>query len=125
MKLNIECIRDILLYLEKETVYETATTIFTDKENELTNKYGSNVIRYHIRQCDQYGYLLNCRVYDAGDQFLISDITPKAHEFIANTRNDKNWTKVKNTLNKIGSCALDIVERVASAVVVAQINQHL
>lgn len=125
MKLNVDCIRDILLYLENETTYNCAASILTNESNELTDKYGSDVIKYHVRQCDQYGYLLSCRAYDAGDQFLISDITPKAHEFIANTRNDKNWTKTKNTLNKIGSFALDVAERVASAVVVAQINQHL
>lgn len=125
MKLNVDCIRDILLYLENKTTFNCATSIFTNEENELTNKYGSEVLKYHIRQCDQYGYLLNCRAYDAGDQFLISDITPKAHEFISNTRSEKNWIKTKNALGKIGSFALDVVERVASAVVVAQINQHL
>jgi len=125
MKLNIDCIRDILLYLEDRTTYNSMVTIYTNKVNELVDKYGTDTIKYHISQCNQYGYLLGCRAYDGGNQFNISDITPKAHEFIANIRNEKNWNKTKNILGKIGSFALEIVEKVATDVITTQIKNCL
>lgn len=117
MKLNPDCVRDILLTVEEKTGYKNPLYICKDEPFPLyMSKYDFETLAYHINQC----YLANLLIKGTGQlgvQFSIGDLTPYGHEFIANIRKDTNWNKVKETTAKIGSNSLNIITQIASSVI--------
>lgn len=125
MKLNPDCIRDILLTIEEKTSYYN---IFSyDPETcdiERLKSYTEDEILYHIRQCNETGFLLKCSFTMSGSCHII-DLTPMAHRFLADIRSDNVWNKTKDTAKKVGSSSLDALMKIASGVVTALINSAL
>ena len=94
MKLNADCIRDILLVVEENATYSN------DVEEEiiyknLTPKYSKEEILYHVRQCEHSGLFLKVTHYFGG--FIIQDLSPYGHQFVNNIRQDNNWNKLRNS----------------------------
>ncbi|MCL2817042.1 MAG: DUF2513 domain-containing protein [Clostridiales bacterium] len=114
MKLNPDCIRDILLHCEERCI-DLKGIKFSG--NEMTvNKtvYPRNVLWYHLRQCDLSGYLYGAK--QTRNYYLVKDLMPKAHEILENIRNDKQWNKTKEGAGKIGLLALSAIGAVANVV---------
>ncbi len=119
MRLNPDCVRDILLCLEEETA--PYTEIAYDKEDFQTRHarlaaYNVDEVEYHISQCNQNGFFCDYEQSITG-RWAILDITPKAHEFLANIREDTVWAGVKSIAKKVGSGSLDCLMQIASNVV--------
>ena len=53
MKLNPDCIRDILIEIEKETTPSKGCQIDRDTDTSLFDKYTWSEIVYHLQQCEQ------------------------------------------------------------------------
>ncbi len=98
MKLNPDCTRDILLALEELIENGRVQFIFESfddvRESLHLDKHSTEEIEYHLRQCDMSGLLVGSGFPCSGG-FLITDISPKAHQFLANTRPKTIWEKVK------------------------------
>lgn len=96
MKLNIDCIRDILIFIEDNS---TAKNIISINSNELANimnnKYDEDTIIYHIIQCSKFGLIDGLKQYDDYASILISDLSPQGHAFLADARNKNIWNKIK------------------------------
>lgn len=115
MKLNPDCIRDILLAIE--SVCDTGH-YFDSREDLKTiqGNYTDEEIAYHARQCDLAGMLYKFRRgIDGG--WEAQDLTPKGHEFLANIREDTIWNNVKMVSSKIGSKSLSAIYQIASSVI--------
>lgn len=80
---------------------------------------------YHINQCKHNDYFLYCNISAQGDSVLIGNLSPKAHEFLENIRDDNNYKKVKTTLLKAGSFALTLIPQVAAKVIQSNIDKLL
>lgn len=115
MKLDPDCIRDILLALE--SICDTGH-YFDSREDieKISGNYSKEKIAYHTRQCDMAGMLYGFR-YCIDDEWEVSDLTPKGHEFLANIREDTIWNNVKTVSSKVGSKSLGAISQIASAVV--------
>lgn len=125
MKLNPDCIRDILLSVEDST---DSTRIFryskgSDKHHRLSN-YDHNEIYYHMNQCNMSGYFVGYQPCDAGELILIRDLTPQAHEFIANIRQDNVWNRIKDISLKVGSNSLSTLNQIAINVISALASSY-
>lgn len=94
MRLNPECIRSILLFVEDNVDFSHVLTYSSDDIPESLSCYSHDEIVYHISQCKQSGLLTGVHFYDGGTTVTISDLTPAGHEFLANIRNDSIWSKV-------------------------------
>lgn len=118
MKLNPDCIRDILLEIEQYTSFEKSYTYDPRHlpEDSFLSQYDSDTVLYHIRQADQSGLLMgvNWRLFEYVN---IQDLTPAGHEFLSNIRDDSLWRKI---LQKCSGASLSIIirfaERIASDV---------
>ena len=56
---------------------------------------------------------------------MIRDLSPKAHEFLANIRNDNNYKNIiEIAAKKIGSTTLSVIQQVASIYIQKKI-EHL
>lgn len=117
MKLNPDCIRDILLSVEDNTGYQIylAYPDEIDKCPRLLN-YTDEEIRYHMLQC-KYSGLIFMQEEDLDGNIAIKDLTPDGHKFLANVRENKIWNGVKNISAKVGSASLDALTQIASNVV--------
>lgn len=57
MKLDPDCVRDILLSVGKYSTMTTGTSIKDFDDDGLFNKYDSQKVDYHVRYADEAGLL--------------------------------------------------------------------
>lgn len=96
MKLNPDCIRDILIAGEEVITFNNWYYYEKDNQSALSQKYSHDEIIYHIRQARDSGLITIGPFYDAGNSVHITDLTPVGHEFLANIRIDTVWNKLKS-----------------------------
>lgn len=125
MKLNPDCIRDILLSVEETTTYSKIFEFDADniKHQRLKNYDGEEIL-YHLRQCNADDFFLSCK-FTVDGMCIVNDLSPKAHKFLADIRSDSIWNKTKETAKTIGSYSLDALVKIASTVVTTMINSAL
>ena len=127
MKLNPECIRDILFSIE-ELSGPNSLINSTQLANTkfLKNKYNEDEILYHIQQLDWSGYIKTPNKNKTLDGiYLINDLSPVGHEFISDIRNDTNWSKVKTISKEVGSETLSSIKSIAEGVISSAIKASL
>jgi len=126
MKLNPECIRDILFDIESETSFgkpfEYEPT--RGKITERLLKYEPEEVFYHIKQCELNGYLYNVSWY-MDPSCMVIDLMPKAHSFLSDIREDSNWAKTKEISKKVGSTSLNALAEIATGVISSLIQKQL
>lgn len=125
MRLNPDCIRDILLEIESFSKYGEMYVYDPNHlpDGSFLTNYDSDVVMYHIRQCSQCGYLFNTN-WTHFEYVGVEDLTPSGHEFLANIREDTTWNKVKDASIKIGATSLSSLAQIASNVISAIIASH-
>lgn len=126
MRLNPDCIRDLLFSIEEES---TSCSIISSKNlsnSEKLKKYSEEEILYHLQQLNWSGYIIapnKCRCIDG--TFLLQDLSPAGHEFISNIRKDTNWNKVKKISKDIGSETLSSLKTIAENVISTAITTSM
>lgn len=116
MKLNPECIRDILLTVEENTSFSQLMEYPFNNAYTRLLVYNEEEVLYHIKQCQLSGLLTKVNWYLEGG-CLIHDLSPIGHEFLVNIRNDNNWKKTKEISKDIGSASLDVLKQIAAKVI--------
>ncbi len=126
MRLDPECIRDILLEIESFSKWGGVYVYDPDNLPEGTRlaDYSPDTIMYHVRQCNLSGYLLNC-MWSEFEYVAIEDLTPEGHAFVSNTRVEERWLKTKSILSKLGGASLKIVSATAEGVTTAFLNKYM
>lgn len=127
MKLNPDCIRDLMLRLEKITgTYQENPYQFREINasslmhlGEINEKYQYNEVVYTLIQLAESGYISMSFICDK-DRLCVKMgnvlyVTPKGHEFIASMSNEIVWKNhVSPVLKAFGAVSLSIVESVAA-----------
>lgn len=141
MKLDMDCVRDILLCVEENTglrkncvfidggLSETADFLGNRRDpepyqQELLDRYDNDTLIYHVYYCIEAG-LISKLSQSSKIDIYIADLTPAGHELIGNIRADTNWKKVQETGSKIGAFGLNMVSKIAEAVATAWLKQYL
>lgn len=127
MKLDLDCVRDILLATEEMSQPFVTLTSDSYYSNQYTSKYDENTLAYHFNQLMLSDLIYppkNCRV-DLSGTYYIMDLTPQGHKFISDIRQDTNWRKVKTVAQKVGSYSLDAISQIATSVISEVINGKL
>lgn len=115
MKLNPDCIRDILLTVEENTGYGNYMRYDEDTEYERLKPYPIDEVLYHVQQCEYSGLVAKVSYY-MNPGCLIHDLSPKGHEFLANIRMETNWNKTKEIAKSVGSSSLDSITKIATCI---------
>lgn len=116
MELNPDCIRDVLLAVEK--TYEG--DLFFINEFNYTNystKYKFKEFYFHIEYCINAGLVygkINCITSE------LKGLTPKGFELLDNIRNENIWYKVKETIKNISGCITAEILKTASNYVITE-----
>lgn len=117
MKLNPDCIRDILLTIESESEYNKGVTFEPKKSDlDLLSKYSATELFYHLRQCNESSFFYDASWYLNGGCY-IRDLSPYGHQFLADIRSDSTWNKTKDIAKKVGSNSLDSLRQIAVGVI--------
>lgn len=116
MKLNPECIRDILSAIE--SIVDDANQTYTctieglQGQNPSLDKYPDNVIFYHFQQICLSGYLYNGKVLTGQISFM--DLSPDGHEFLNKLRTPAVLNVVKNFIGITGSASIQQMATIAT-----------
>lgn len=116
MRLNPDCIRDILFTVEEKTGF-ASYMMYSAKDNNfpLLSKYSREEVLYHIKQLELSGLLTKVSWYLNGG-CMIHDLSPLGHEFLADVRSDTNWNKTKDIAKTVGSTSLSAIKEIATNV---------
>lgn len=122
MKLDPDCIRDILLEIENTCSYHK---IFSYPCNsEFLDKYDEDVVMYHVRQCHLSGLLHKTSFY-LGGGCSVMDLTPEGHKFLADIRSDTNWNRTKDIAKSVGSMSLNAITDISAKVIAQLISKQM
>lgn len=124
MQLDPDCLRDILLLVEKKSSFGGILSYSDFMNSDLVNKYDTGKIFYHIKQAAMSN-LITKVTWTKDPDFFFSDLTPEGHKFINDIRNEQNWKKTKSVAKSIGSFSIDALKSIASEVVTTAINKLL
>ena len=144
MRLNCDCVRDIMLWAEAITTPNRfAVYVDTDSlkrngfmyakdsdkpvpnkpQQELLAKYSNEVLVYHINYC------LKARFLEGSlpdmVTYKIDDLTPEGHQFMANIRSNTVFNKTKEIGKKLGVESLMGFARIAEGIVAETIRACL
>ena len=120
MKLNPDCIRDILFYLEEHLSISPELEFLYIDVHEL----GEN-LNYPLN--DDAGFI-ESTTYSVGDGCIdisISRITYSGYDFIELIRPENVWGKVKSTGKRLGSFSFDVITQIATSVLSSLVNGQL
>ncbi|MDE7194635.1 MAG: DUF2513 domain-containing protein [Oscillospiraceae bacterium] len=119
MKLNPDCIRDILLSIEEITdiqtpFYFSSETAVTKKDtpSEHIAKYGKRELEYHLVQCNENGLLGEMKKNVLGT-YTVKSLSPKGHDFLQSIRDNSAWGKIKEFLISSGKSSLAALFQIA------------
>ena len=126
MKLNHDCIRDILVTIEGME-YNSAYTI--DKLHEKLPAYTVEELNYHCLQMIDAD-LLNAKSMNVVGRITpqvwrIFDLTYSGHQFLADIRSDNVWDKTKDVAKNVGSESLHALKDIAVNLVTSTIQNKL
>ena len=121
MKLNPDCIRDILMQCESVITFNKSYYYAQNTSSSLLEKYSHDEIVYHIKQAKDAGLISTGPFYDAGKSVHITDITPAGHEFLANIRTETVW----NGLRSMGVRSLPILVDMAKELALSHFKSLL
>ena len=127
MKLNYDCVRSVLLTVEKsKTIDEelnlnplAVETIF-----EQLPKYEDSEILYTIEKLKEARYI-NAALHFAAGHFIdgtVSSITYSGHEYLDNIREPEVWRKVKAMLKNAGATTLPLISQAAKMLIGSQLT---
>lgn len=124
MKLNHDCVRDVLICIEENLHYGCYIDFSTV---ELKN-YSSEDLLYTADKLLEAGFLngeplnyINSSIPD----IRITSITWEGHQFLDNIRDDGVWKDTKNVLSRFSSASLSMVGNIASQIITSMIRKQL
>lgn len=122
MKIDNECVRNILFAIEEKSSFKhPCRLIFLCSKEPKLSLYDDDKIDYHLRYMEMKGLIYNPTDYDKDGY----DLTPLGHEFAANIRDESNWNKIKGISANIGFASLKVITAIAEGVATAAINKQL
>lgn len=132
MKLDCDCVRDVLLYIEREQTMSKEDKnfvldyLYCDRFFEGIKKHSQETIVYTVMKLKEAEYI-KAYISEADDnilEFYVLGITYKGHQFIEKIKDDTVWGKTKSVAKSIGSFSFDIIGEIAGQVLSSLISQH-
>lgn len=123
MKLNYDCIRDLLLTLETNLEFDEYLEFNPISFDDLLkiedlSEYSEQDLLYSIINLDDAGFIETVSfVYDGSplQNISIIRITYCGHEFVETIRPKDIWQKTKTILSGIGTASLPLLSSVSSS----------
>jgi len=134
VKLDHNCVRDVLLYLESVPYVKTNldgdvefTGVWLDSICDALPKYSKEVIFYTLFELNDGEYVSLSEGYaeDALENCCVNYITYAGHEFLNTIRADPTWEKTLKIAGHIGNFGLQMLTKIAEGIATAYLKQQL
>lgn len=114
MKLNYDCVRDVMLYLEENLIFGNPI-----RDTNINLNYDIKEIRYSLLKLHEINYLDgSVSKYMDGDYSVITiDITFYGHKFIGEIQSDTIWDKTKSVSKDLGIQTINGITQIAGSVI--------
>lgn len=120
MKLNPDCIRDILIFCEDYLTLDSNLQLqIAELEDicEALPDYPREEIAYTIKKLDEAGYI-NAIIQFASGRIIyrltVVELTYEGHEFIDTIRPENVWDKVSKVISNVSSISLPVLQQIGS-----------
>lgn len=123
MKLNHECVRDLLLYIEENLSFGEELQVNCLK---LKN-YSIEELLYTSQKLEEAEYIKCSNSFYADDDYpviLVTSISYKGHQFLDTVRDNQVWSKTKGILGFLKSASIEITSETAAKVINHLIDQN-
>lgn len=117
MELKQDCVREVLLYLEKNCKLND----FISSSQIEIDGFSTEDITYTLNKLEE-GSFVNIVSRDLDGDMLIKDITYHGHQFLDNIRDKNIWTETKTKVSKVKSVSLSILEQVAAQIITSKLG---
>ena len=128
LKLNQDCVRDLLLFLEENLGLGSFINISSDFHEDALSNYSANDLIYTAQKLLEADYVDAKIMHFMGTNIpsvRISSITYQGHQFLDNIRDDNVYTKTKSILSTFKSVSIEIFSETASKVITSLISKQL
>lgn len=128
MKLDNDCIRDILLFLEekldiKDDNGDTVIVPIESLIDNFKNKYSEKQIMYTTDKIKEGGFIKTCcHRYVSDNSDDIMELTYDGHLYLANIRDNQIWNIVKNKTKGLASVSFGIMVELAKEEIKQKLN---
>lgn len=127
MKLDMDLMRDLLLFVEEQAVDPISSL-----GKISIDGWSNEQIEYHVIQAHEAGFLhahidTMPKPYDPMRievHYEVSRLTFAGHEFLGAIRQPKHWKAIKSGAKGLGLASLGAIGSFAQAYVKSQIEQH-
>lgn len=109
MRLNPDCIRDILISFNDKIDLSIPYIVKEINCKGICDKYSSKELCYHVNQCLYNNFLTGT---DKGNCIEIKTISPLGHDFLSYFYNEKDWIEINEIANKVGTCSIEALKHI-------------
>lgn len=124
MRLNHDCVRNLLLHIEERLDYGSCMDISAVE----SKSYSTEELLYTADKLLEANYLIGNKRNSIGaslPDIRITSISWDGHQFLDNIRDEGVWKDTKNVLSKFSSVSLSFVGNVASQVITCLVQRQL
>lgn len=126
MKLNTECMRDVMLKIES---LNYGSNPRMDELHKMLPDYSVEELNYTCLKLSEANYIdIIATDIDFGaykEVLNVKEITFRGHQFIEDIRSDSVWQKTKETAKNIGSFSVHVLTEIAKSVVLQAIKSQM
>ncbi|MCO4577947.1 hypothetical protein Si071_01449 [Streptococcus infantarius subsp. infantarius] len=120
MKLNYDCIRDILLTIEEIPNRKDELNLENFKSYKKLSKYNEDEIQYNALKLLKEEYVIGLKIPDKNTTIVLflTDLTWSGHALLNDIRSETVFNQTKEKIIKsVGSASLTIFQQLASTIV--------
>ncbi|MDK9853861.1 DUF2513 domain-containing protein [Staphylococcus equorum] len=118
MELKHDCIRDILLTIEKLDYTLEGASKDNFESDEQLSEYSSKEILYTLKRLSDAGYI-NVK-FAKGEAYFafynVNSMTFEGHQLLEDIRDEKVWSETKKQASQLSSVSIPVLQNLASKV---------
>lgn len=131
MNLNIDCIRDVLIYCADNIDVQQSpegkwdlkcVTLHSLYKSELNDKYEPKELMYAVSKLFECGFIEIANRIPPKSIYIeschIVDITFRGHQFLESIKEPSAWEKTKSIVSRVGNYTLNFIEDTAQKIAV-------
>jgi len=123
VKLNQDCVRNLLLTIEEELSINEPLDAVRLQQKPRLQQYSLDDIVYTISKLKEAGFInADVLVTLDGTDAIVSSLTYNGHLFLDNIRDDGVWKLTKQAASKLSSVSLNILAELASSYIKNKLN---
>ncbi len=118
MRLNHECVRSTLLFIEKKHKPGLFIQLNQFLNSKELSAYSDDDIKYTLLQLMDANFIVGTPRYGGNSLIMLScgGLTWRGSQFVDNIRDDKVWRKTKHAASKLSSVSLTILSSLATTI---------